>query len=169
MSRLKNAAAVMALAVGLVGVWEGVRTTAYRDPIGIPTVCFGETRGVKMGDRYTMDECKAMLGTALAEFEAGMRRCLKAPDRIPDKSYVAFLSLSYNIGVGAFCKSSIRAYANRYADSHNLSDLAGACNRILRYNKAGGRVLQGLVNRRKAEQKLCLAGVREKIVTGVEQ
>jgi lysozyme len=167
-SRLTKSAAVLAAAVALVGAWEGLRTVAYRDPIGIPTVCFGETRGVKMGDRYTVDECKTMLGEGLADFEQGMRRCLKAPDRIPDKSYVAFLSLAYNIGQHGFCKSSIARYANRYADSHNLGDLATACNRILLYNKAGGRVLKGLVNRRKDEQRLCLEGVREKTVTGVE-
>lgn len=167
MSRLKGAAAVMAMAVALVGAWEGMRTVAYRDPVGIPTVCFGETRGVKMGDRYTVEQCKEMLGDGLIEFETMMRRCLKAPDRIPDKSYVSFLSLTYNIGPGAWCKSSIRTYANKYADTGNLGHLANACNRILRYNKAGGRVLRGLVNRRKDERRLCLEGVREKTVTGL--
>lgn len=167
-SRLTKSAAVMAAAVALVGAWEGLRTVAYRDPIGIPTVCFGETRGVKMGDRYTVEECQVMLGKGLVEFETGMRRCLKAPDRIPDKSYVAFLSLAYNIGNGAFCKSSIARYANRYADSHNLGDLAEACNRIRLYNRAGGKVLRGLVRRREEERKLCLEGVREKVVTGVD-
>lgn len=153
-SRLTKSGAVMAAAVALVGAWEGLRTVAYRDAVGIPTVCFGETRGVKMGDRYSVDECKAMLGNALGEFEAGMVRCLDNPAAIPDKSYVAFLSLAYNIGTGAFCKSSIARYANR-------GDYATACNRILLYNKAGGRVLKGLVNRRKAERKLCLEGVHE--------
>ncbi len=149
------------------GIRTPLRTVAYRDPVGIPTVCFGETRGVKMGDRYTVEECKVMLGKGLEEFEAGMRHCLKAPDRIPDKSYVAFLSLAYNIGNGGFCKSSIARYANRYAESHSLSDLRTACDKILLYNKAGGRVLQGLVNRRKDERRLCLEGVSEKTVTGV--
>lgn len=157
----------MAAAVALVGAWEGLRTSAYRDPIGIPTVCYGETRGVKMGDKYTVAECKEMLGDGLADFEQGIRRCLKAPDRIPDKSYVAFLSLAYNIGQGGFCKSSIARYANRYADSGNMGDLAEACNRLRLYNKAGGRVLRGLVRRRAEERLLCLEGVREKVVTGV--
>lgn len=156
MSRLKKTGVGLtvagSLAVGLVGAWEGLRTTAYRDVVGIPTVCFGETRGVKMGDKYTVDECKAMLGDALAEFETGMRRCLTNPDKIPDKPYVAFLSLSYNIGTGAFCKSTVARKAN-------AGDLRGACDAILAWNKAGGRVIQGLVNRRKDERKLCLEGV----------
>lgn len=156
MSRLKKTGLGLtvagSIAVGLVGAWEGLRTTAYRDVVGIPTVCFGETRGVKMGDKYTVDECKAMLGDALAEFETGMRRCLTNPDKIPDKPYVAFLSLSYNIGTGAFCKSTLVRKAN-------AGDLKGACDAILSWNRAGGRVIQGLVNRRKDERKLCLEGV----------
>ncbi|BAQ16110.1 lysozyme [Methyloceanibacter caenitepidi] len=158
----------MAAAVALVGAWEGLRTKAYRDAVGVPTVCFGETRGVKMGDRYTVDECKAMLGDGLADFEQGIRKCLKAPDRIPDKTYVAFLSLAYNIGQWGFCKSSVARYVNAYADSHRMSDLRRACDRLLAFNKAGGRKLQGLVNRRRDEHRLCMEGTREKTVTGVE-
>lgn len=151
-SRLKKSGAVMAAAVALVGAWEGLRTFAYRDVVGIPTVCFGETRGVKMGDRYTVDECRAMLGDGLVEFEAGMRRCLRAPDQIPAKSYVSFLSLSYNIGTRAFCGSTVARRAN-------AGDMRGACNAIPMWNKAGGRVVQGLVNRRKDEQRICIEGL----------
>lgn len=150
-SRLKKSGALMAAAVALVGAWEGLRTVAYRDVVGIPTVCFGETRGVKMGDKYTVDECKAMLGDALVEFEAGMRKCLTAPDKVPAKSYVAFLSLSYNIGTGAFCRSTVARRAN-------AGDYRGACNAIPAWNKAGGRVVKGLVNRRAEEQRICLQG-----------
>jgi lysozyme len=150
-SRLKKGSAVMAAAVALVGAWEGVRTVAYRDIVGIPTVCFGETRGVKMGDRYTMEECRTMLGDALVEFETGMRKCLTNPDAVPDKPYVAFLSLSYNIGTGAFCKSTVARKAN-------VGDILGACNAISAWNKAGGKVVKGLTNRRAEEQNLCLEG-----------
>lgn len=156
MSRLKKTGVGLtvagSLAVGIVGAWEGLRTKAYRDVVGIPTVCFGETRGVKMGDQYTVDECKAMLGDALVEFETNMRRCLNNPDKIPDKPYVAFLSLSYNIGTGAFCRSTVARKAN-------AGDLKGACDAILMWNRAGGRVIQGLVNRRQDERKMCLEGV----------
>lgn len=153
-SRLKKSGALMAAAVALVAAWEGLRTVAYRDHLahGIPTVCFGETRGVKMGDRYTVEECSAMLGDGLVEFETGMRRCLKAPDAIPEKSYVAFLSLSYNIGTGAFCSSTL-------VRRLNAGDLREACNQILRWNRAGGRVVKGLTNRRQAEHRICMEGV----------
>jgi len=166
-TRLEKSGALLVGAIVLIGAYEGLRTNAYRDPIGIPTVCYGETRGVSMGDKYTVAECKAMLGDAVIDFEKGVRRCLKEPDLIPDKSYIAFLSLAYNIGNGAFCKSSIARYANRYTDEHNFTHLTEACNRIRLYNKAGGRVLRGLVRRRAEERALCLEGVREKVVTGV--
>ena len=168
-SRIKNSVVVAAVAIALVGAWEGLRTKAYRDAVGIPTVCYGETRGVRMGDRYTVEQCKSMLGDGLVDFEKGIRKCLVASDRIPDGSYIAFISLAYNIGQRGFCKSSIARYANKYAASGNLNDLRIACNRILRYNKAGGRVLSGLVRRRNEERLLCLEGVREKVVTGVTQ
>jgi lysozyme len=157
MSRLRKAGIGLtvagSLAVGLIGGFEGMRTRAYIPiPGDVPTVCFGATRGVKMGDTHTPAECKAMLGTALVEFETNMRRCLVAPDRIPDKPYVAFLSVSYNIGSRAFCGSTIARKAN-------VGDIRGACDALLAWNKAGGRVVQGLVNRRAAERKLCLEGL----------
>jgi len=154
-SRLKLGAAIMALAVSLVGGYEGLRTVAYPDRLanGIPTVCFGETRGVKLGDSYTVDECKVMLGDGLVEFEVGMRKCLVRPDAIPAKTYVAFLSLSYNIGLGAFCRSTVARLAN-------AGNLAGACEAIVKFNRAGGKVVKGLVNRRADERRICLEGVK---------
>ena len=151
-NKLKKGAAVTVAAIALVGAWEGLRTKAYHDITGVPTVCFGETRGVKMGDSYTVKECKAMLGGALKQFETGMRKCLKSPDTIPDGPYVAFLSLSYNVGTAGFCRSSARRYAN-------AGDFKRACDAILLWNQAGGRVVQGLVNRREHERKVCLGGV----------
>lgn len=153
MSRLKKSGALMAAAIALVGAWEGMRTVAYKDIVGVPTVCFGETRGVKMGDRYTAEECKVMLGDGLADFETGIRKCLARPDDIPEKSYVAMLSLSYNIGAGAFCKSTVVRLAN-------MGDIRGACEAIPKFNKAGGRVIKGLVNRRAEERKICLEGLK---------
>lgn len=154
-SKTRLIGTVLALAIGTVGTFEGVRLHTYRDVVGIPTVCFGETRGVKMGDSYTMDECKAMLGDGLVDFEAGIRKCLKAPDAIPDETYVAALSLSYNIGQGSFCGSTVRKKLD-------AGDIRGACNAFLSWNKAGRplRVIKGLVNRRAEERALCLKGLR---------
>ncbi len=155
-TRLRNWAGGLtvagALAVGVVGGYEGLRTRAYLDVVDVPTVCFGETRGVKLGDAYTREECRAMLGDALIDFEQGMRRCLVAPDGLPDKTYVASLSLTYNIGVGAFCRSTV---AKRF----KVRDIRGGCDAFLMWNRAAGRVIAGLTRRRQEERKLCLEGI----------
>lgn len=151
-TRLVAGSAAAAMAVALVGAWEGLRTEAYLDIVDVPTVCYGETRGVKLGDRYTRAQCGDMLVTGLRDFEAGMRRCLANPDAIADETYVAMLSATYNVGVAGFCGSSM-------ARRLNAGDVRGACDALLLWNKAGGRVVQGLVNRRQDERRLCLKGV----------
>ena len=92
-----------------------------------------------------------MLGDALIEFEVGMRKCMRNPDAIPDGPYVAALSLSYNIGTGAYCRSSVRKLLD-------AGQIRQACDAFRRFTKAGGFRLQGLVNRREAERALCLKG-----------
>ncbi len=96
----------------------------------------------------------------IVDFEKGIRKCLTYPDQIPDKTYVAFLSLAYNIGQAGFCRSSVARYANQ-------KQLTRACHRIRAFNKADGRILRGLVRRRAEEHKLCLEGIREGVVTGI--
>lgn len=156
-SRLRKAGigltAAGGLAVALVGGWEGLKLYSYRDVIGVWTACYGETRGIKPGMRFTKAQCDTMLIDGLEDFEAGMRACLTRPDAIPEKPYVAFLSLAYNVGTGTFCQSSV-------AKKANAGDLRGACDALMLYVNAGGRRIQGLVNRRTAERKLCLEGVR---------
>lgn len=151
--KTRLAGTVGAAAIALVGTWEGLRLTAYRDVVGIPTVCYGETLGVKLGDRHTKAECDSMLLASLQKHERGMRSCLKDPDGIPAKSYVAFVSLTYNIGVGGFCKSTAARRLNK-------GDLRGACDAATWFKKAGGRTIPGLVNRRAAEHELCLEGLK---------
>ena len=141
-----------ALAIAFVGNWEGLRLHAYQDVIGVWTACYGETVDIQPGMRFTRDECDVMFISSLTEHEAGMRRCLRAPDTIPEKSYVAFVSVTYNIGVGAFCRSSMARRAND-------GNLRGACDALLMWTKAGGKVVRGLVNRRQAEHRLCLKGL----------
>jgi len=142
------------LAIALVGQWEGLRLVAYQDVIGVWTACYGETKGIQPGMRFTEQQCGVMLIDSLAEHEAGMRRCLAAPDALPVKIYVAVLSLTYNVGVGNFCRSTL-------ARKLNAGDLEGACHELPKWNRAGGKVVRGLTNRREAELQLCLEGARE--------
>lgn len=150
-SRLGKSGAALAIAIATVGTFEGVRTVAYKDIVGVPTICFGETRGVNMGDRHTMAECKKMLGDALIEFSAGVDKCLTAD--VPDLTYVALVSFAYNVGLGAFCSSTLVRRAN-------AGDLVGACNQLPRWNRAGGKVVRGLSRRRAEEKQMCLDGLR---------
>ena len=57
----KKKAAWITIAVAAVGGFEGLRTVAYKDPVGIPTACFGETLGVEMGQEYTVEQCREMV------------------------------------------------------------------------------------------------------------
>ena len=110
----------------MVAAGEGLRQAAYLDPVGIPTVCFGETRGVKLGQRYSIEECRAMLRGRLEEFNAGVETCITRPLTVERR--VAFVSFAYNVGVGTFCKSSVARLHNQGSDE--------ACNALLAYNKA---------------------------------
>lgn len=145
-----GAAGFAALMVSFVGAWEGLRLTSYPDVVGVWTACYGETKDIRPGQRFSKAECDETLIESLKTHENGMLRCLTRP--LPQDVQAAFLSLTYNIGVGAFCRSTAARLAN-------AGDLKGACEAIKRFNKAGGVVWRGLTNRRAAEHKLCLKGV----------
>jgi lysozyme len=149
------ATGVAAMAVNTTGPNEGLKLVAYKDRLAhdLPTVCYGETRGVALGMRFTKAQCDAMLVKALGEFaETSVERCIKAP--ISDEAYVAFLDLAYDIGSGAFCKSTV---VKRW----NAGDKAGACDALLLFTRSKGvkQPVPGLVARRKRERALCLKGI----------
>lgn len=157
MSRLRTVFKALTVVGGLsivtVGGYEGLRLYSYQDVIGVWTYCYGETKNAKPGMKFTKAQCDHIFVERLEEFETGMRACLAKPDSIPDKPYVAFLSLTYNIGTTGFCKSSIARKAN-------AGDLRGACDALLLYNRAGGKVVKGLVKRRESERKMCMEGLQ---------
>ena len=80
-----------------------------------------------------------------------MRACMKKPDALGDDAYVAVLSFTYNVGIGAACQSTLMRKLN-------AGDLRGACDQLPRWVHDGGRVIKGLVRRRTSERALCLAG-----------
>jgi len=154
-TRIKAAAAVAALGCAVVGGYEGLRLNTYLDVVGIPTVCYGETRGIKMGMKFTKGQCDAMLVEGLDQFAQKIEACVPSlADRqtVTDKRYVAHLSLAYNIGTGAYCKSTV-------ARRQNAGDQRGACDAFMMWNRAGGFVLKGLTKRREGERALCLEGL----------
>ena len=150
-SKKKTAAgsAVLMLALPLVAQYEGLRTKAYLDPIGIKTVCYGETQS-DIDRSYTKEECEKMLTIRLGYFATRVDG-LVIPEISPQEM-AAYSSLAYNVGLAAFEKSTILRLLNN-------GNRKGACNELLRWNKAGSKVLPGLVKRREAERALCLSGL----------
>ncbi len=145
------AASVIALATPFIAKWEGVKLEAYRDLVGVETICFGHTKGVQMGDRATMRECVEMLNEEVVEYYAAIAPCMENPD-IPVGVQAAMLELAYNVGPRAVCRSTMmqRANAGQYSE---------ACGELHRWVRAGGRRVRGLENRRAdSKHALCLAG-----------
>lgn len=142
-------AGATSLAVSLVVTHEGLRQQTYRDPIGIVTACYGHTGPeLKLGQRYTLQQCQAMLEDDLAR-HAEYLGCIKKP--LSDHQKAAFLSFVFNVGGSKFCSSTLVRKANQ-------GDLAGACSEMLRWTMAGGRELPGLVSRRRDEYQVCMKG-----------
>lgn len=149
-SRIAAGTAALGLLVGIVIPFEGYEPKVAPDPIGVPTYCYGETLNLPpVGTVFSKAECRAKLEARLPQYEKGMAKCITYPELVGDHAWIAFISFTYNVGVGAFCGSTL-------VKKLNAGDLKGACNELPRWNKAGGKVLPGLVKRRADEQKLCL-------------
>ena len=149
----RTAIAGLALSgVALIGIanHEGFRPKAYDDGVGVQTIGFGTTAGVKKGDTITVERALIRLGDDVSRFERDMKACL--PD-IPlyQHEWDAYVSLTYNIGSAGFCKSTIVKRLRQ-----NPPDYEGACKGILLWNKAGGKVWPGLVKRRQDEYRRCM-------------
>lgn len=144
-------------AITFVGQWEGLRLHSYKDVVGVWTACYGETKGIKPGMKFTKAECDEMfIESGLKRHERALLRCLNDPYTVPESTYVAMLSLAYNIGEGGFCRSSV---VKRWNEGKQYA----SCDAFKYWNKAGGRVIRGLVNRRAAERKLCIKGLSEPV------
>jgi lysozyme len=149
MKSFKQTARWMTVCATFVGGFEGLYCTAYPDQLahGLPTVCYGETEGVHLGDHYTPEQCADMLANKLPRYWHDIEPCIHVP--VNDNEKIAFTSFAYNLGTGAFCKGQVAQRLNR-------GDHAGACNAMLAYDHASGRKIKGLTRRREAERKLCL-------------
>ncbi|MCJ8053914.1 lysozyme [Shinella curvata] len=132
---------------------EGNVLTAYQDSIGIWTIGVGHTSAaglpsVAKGLKITAAESDEILSRDLKTFEAGVRAAVKVP--LNQNEFDALVSLAFNIGVGAFSKSTL-------VKKLNAGDRAGAADQFLVWNKAGGKTLKGLTTRRQAERKQFLS------------
>ncbi|WP_407507355.1 lysozyme [Acinetobacter baumannii] len=138
--------------VDLISSFEGTRTTAYDDGVGIWTIGTGTTvypNGVKVkqGDTCTPEQAKVYFKHDLAKFEKTVNEAVTVP--LNQNQFDALVSLTYNIGSGAFKNSTLLKKLNK-------GDYQGAADQFLVWNKAGGKVMKGLVRRREAERALFL-------------
>ena len=140
--------ALSASALVGIAVHEGYREAAYRPvPGDVPTIGFGTTAGVQMGDRIEPVQALVRKLADVQQFEGALKRCVRVP--LHQHEYDAFLSLAYNIGSGAFCSSTL-------VRKLNAGDYAGACAEVLRWDRFQGQPLRGLTLRRQAEHRQCL-------------
>ncbi|WP_439569040.1 lysozyme [Sphingopyxis sp.] len=127
----------------------------YLDAVGVPTACDGLTdrQKIKLGMAFTEAQCVDMLEAALVEYAVQVKRCtpaIFAPGT--ENQRIAAVLLTYNIGWPRWCNST----ADRLFDAGKFRQ---ACDWFLPWNKAGGRVLRGLVARRDRERAICLKGL----------
>lgn len=139
-----------AILIPVLQGYEGLVLKAEPDPVGIPTICYGHTEGVKLGDSMTKQECDYLLAIEVMEY-------MKAVDAMvtvdmPETRLAALSSFAYNVGPENLRKSTLLKLLNA---GHTRE----ACNELLRWNKARGIVLRGLVKRREQEKELCLLGL----------
>lgn len=138
--------------MNLLEQFEGLRLEAYLDSANIATIGFGSIRypngnKVKLGDKTTKAQAKEYKLHDLKEFESTVNTSVKVP--LTQNQYDALVSLSYNIGSGAFKNSTL-------LKKLNSGDYKGAAEQFLVWNKVSSKKVQGLVNRREAERNLFL-------------
>lgn len=158
----RMALGVLALsAAGLVTIvgQEGYSDRAIIPVKGdVPTLGFGTTQGVKMGDRTTPPKALARALSDINQFEGAVKACVSVP--LHQYEYDAYVSMTYNVGAGAFCRS-------RLVKKLNAFDYEGACKEILNWRyfqthdcsaPENKKLCGGLWSRRQAEYQTCIGG-----------
>src|SRR3990167_365346 len=131
MQPIRNRTMIAALALsaaGFVGItqWESFRGVAYNDGVGVTTIGFGTTTGVKPGDKITVERALAAALSDANKHGEAVKQCVKVP--LFQHEFDAYTSLAYNVGQTAFCGSTL-------VKKLNVGDYAGACAEISRWNK----------------------------------
>lgn len=137
-----------------IGSFEGLRLTAYRDPVGILTIGYGHTGpdvrpGQQISRRKALQLLRKDAGIAAAAVHGRVKVALN------QAQFDALVSFTYNVGTGGFASSTLlqRLNAGRYR---------AAADQLLQWDKAGGSTLPGLTRRRAAERRVFLHGYRRK-------
>jgi GH24 family phage-related lysozyme (muramidase) len=141
-------------AVEMIKEFEGIYLNAYLDPVGIPTIGWGTIRypngaKVQMGDQITQAQAEEYLRHEMMGFVASVKSLVKVP--ISNNAFCALVSFCYNLGAGALGGSTLLRRLN------SGQPIASVASEFDKWVNAGGKVLAGLVRRRKAEKELFLA------------
>lgn len=137
--------------IGLIKQFEGYSSKAYPDPStgGAPwTIGYGTTKGVKPGMIITAEQAEKMLRDDVAKFESGVSSLITAPTT--QGQFDAMVSLAYNIGLGNFGKSTL-------LKKHNARCYTCAADQFRVWNRANGKVMNGLTKRRAAERQVYMS------------
>ena len=134
--------------INLIKRWEGFRSEAYLCPANVWTVGYGHTEGVFKGQCVSKEHAETMLKNDLLYFEQQVNKLVKV--KLTQEQFDALVSFTYNVGVGAFSRSTLLSALNR-------EDYQEAANQFSRWVHGGGKKLPGLVSRRKDERELFLS------------
>jgi lysozyme len=141
--------------------WEGLVLKSHWDPFAkIWDICHGETKGVGPGMARTKQECKDMLlRRVYSDFQQPILKCSPNLANAPVSVRASMISGAYNFGVGAWCRSTAKARVEG-------GQWRAACEAQTAFNRAGGQIVRGLVNRREmgdtqriGEAELCVSGL----------
>lgn len=137
--------------IDLIKQFEGYSSKAYPDPAtgGAPwTIGYGTTKGVKPGMVITAQQAEKMLRDDVAKFESGVSSLITAPTT--QGQFDAMVSLAYNIGLGNFGKSTL-------LKKHNARCYTCAADQFRVWNRANGKVMNGLTKRRAVEREVYMS------------
>ena len=137
------------IAAEVIKEFEGFESKPYLCPANIPTIGYGSTMYTN-GERVTMDDpeiteeqAEAMLLDTIKGVEKQVKNVLEV--KLPAHKLAALISFTYNVGIGNFANSTLLAWINSNPEFARIPE------QFRRWNKGGGRVLNGLVRRREAE------------------
>lgn len=134
----------------LLKQFEGCKLTAYQDIVGVWTIGYGETKGVKPGMTISQAQADAMVQERYDEFEAGVKKLLKVP--VTANELGALTCFAYNVGLFNLQTSTLLKMLNSGSPAKDVAA------QFARWNKAGGKPVDGLTRRRAAEAQLFLKG-----------
>lgn len=136
--------------IDLLKEFEGFRSTAYQDIVGVWTIGYGFTKNVKEGDTITKAQGEKRLKLELREYtDAVIKACTLVPN---ENQLAAMVVFAFNVGIGGFNKSTV-------LKAHNKGSFEAAARAFSLWNKAGGKAVAGLTRRRAAEASLYLKPV----------